>query len=294
MLSIPKMYFLAVADTKSFSRAAEKLFVTQPAVSKQISLLEEELGFALFERTTRTVHLTSRGKIIYKVMREVQNIWEEAVGLARSTEENVYGELRVGLLHGWSIKRLNTKVFEVFQRKYPDVELVIEKHTYRTMTAKLLDGSLDIIFCPYEEISAIPTIQYWHAFTIPLIVLLSSTHPVALHAKTLDDFPEMDIFVMNKEASLVTQPLVERLIAESKWKFHVKQYPNFESILLSVERNQGCAMTSLASSACDSQAYKYYLAGTDLKVECAWNIQTSRSSTRAFLSEICRDPLLAK
>ena len=286
MFAIPEIYFLAVADTKNFSRASEKLFVSQPAVSKQISILEEELGFSLFERTTRMVRLTPKGKIIYKAIKDAQKIWDEAINLARSIKEHIQGHLRIGLLYGWSMSRLNTTAFGTFQQKYPDVELVIEKHTYREMTAMLLNGSLDLIFCPKGEVSNIPNIRYCHAFKTPLIVLLSSTHPVAAYAKTLDDFAGMDILAMNWEASLITGTLVEQLISENKWKFQIRTYPNFESILVAVERHQGCAITCLCSGACESSNFKYYLTEADLQIECAWNIETLKSAALAFLSEV--------
>lgn len=63
-------YFLTVADTLSFSKAAAALFVSQPAVSKQVSLLEEELGLTLFDRTRQGVFLTEAGRLFSELFRD--------------------------------------------------------------------------------------------------------------------------------------------------------------------------------------------------------------------------------
>jgi DNA-binding transcriptional LysR family regulator len=184
------------------------------------------------------------------------------------------------------MNRLKTMAFENFQRRYPNVELVIEKHTYCKLTAKLLDGSLDIIFSNAEELKNQPSIQYCYAFNNPLVVLLSSTHPVALYAKTINDFPEMDVYVMDKEASMATETIIKRLVDGKNWKWNIKPYPNYESILLAVERNLGCAVTCLSSDACDSSKIKYYLTGDVLQVVCAWNANAYNEVVQAFISII--------
>jgi DNA-binding transcriptional LysR family regulator len=178
MIGITESFFLAVAETKNFSQAAEKLFVTQPAVSKHILMLEKELGFLLFERTTRTVRLTPQGKIIYDVLKNSRYAWEEAITAARSIKSDLQGYLRIGMLYGWSVHRLNIPGLKNFQRKYPGVEVAIEKYTYCEMTKKLLNKSLDVIFTIATEVESEPNIQYCHALTNSLILLLSAILPV--------------------------------------------------------------------------------------------------------------------
>ena len=89
-------YFAAVAEDLHFSRAAERLHVSQPALSKQVRQLERELGFALFRRNRRGVGLTAAGEALLPTVKELLARWEEGLGAAveRATEESKL--LRVG------------------------------------------------------------------------------------------------------------------------------------------------------------------------------------------------------
>ncbi len=76
MFSTPYKYFFMVAKTENFHKASEELFVSQPAISKQIQLLEQTLGYTLFKRTTRNVRLTVEGRLLYHALQECNFIME--------------------------------------------------------------------------------------------------------------------------------------------------------------------------------------------------------------------------
>ncbi|HZO84445.1 MAG TPA: LysR family transcriptional regulator, partial [Verrucomicrobiae bacterium] len=89
-------YFIAAAEEENVSRAALKLHVSQPALSRQIRDLEDELGFLLLERTAKSVRLTDAGRVLLAEAREVIKRSEEAVAKARAIASGGGGELHVG------------------------------------------------------------------------------------------------------------------------------------------------------------------------------------------------------
>src|SRR5437870_5076913 len=89
-------YFIAVAEEENVSRAALKLHVSQPALSRQIRDLEDEIGFPLLERSAKSVHLTEAGRAFLPGAREVLQQAEQAVKTARAIAEGGSGELHVG------------------------------------------------------------------------------------------------------------------------------------------------------------------------------------------------------
>lgn len=99
-------YFLELAKTLSFTRAANNLFITQQTLSKQISNMEEDLGFLLFERTTKNVRLTKSGKDLYHFFRESTAELDRLVHFGRSSQLN----LGVGFLAGMSIVAIREKI----------------------------------------------------------------------------------------------------------------------------------------------------------------------------------------
>jgi DNA-binding transcriptional LysR family regulator len=126
------VYFARVAEMKSISRAAEELFVTQPAVSKQMKALEEELGSRLFDRLGKKVHLTRTGEALYahavKILRSV----DEAKAAVRGLSGECSGELVIGTSDHISLHRL-PDVLKSYIAAYPKVDLKLRCHRSETI-----------------------------------------------------------------------------------------------------------------------------------------------------------------
>lgn len=136
--------FIAVAEELHFGRAAEKLHVTQPALSQMIRSLERELGVMLFERTTRRVRLTASGEALLEPSRSIQTQLEGAKRIARAAQQGVVGRVRFGFggSSGYSILSLLAR--EVARRQ-PGIELVLRPQTYSGEAATAVrDGLLDL------------------------------------------------------------------------------------------------------------------------------------------------------
>src|SRR4051812_49013932 len=93
-------YFVAIAEERSFTRAAERLWVSQPGLSTQIRRLESEMGVQLFERHTRGVDLTDVGELLLERARTALAAAEVAGATGRDLEEGLVGNLRVGVATG--------------------------------------------------------------------------------------------------------------------------------------------------------------------------------------------------
>lgn len=113
-------YFLAVAEEKSFSRAAEKLHISQPPLSQQIMKLEAELGVRLFARTTRTFELTVAGKALMQEASDLLARMRMTVDTIRQIDRGEVGRLRVGIV-GSAMWGPIPSLLEEFQTKYPRV-----------------------------------------------------------------------------------------------------------------------------------------------------------------------------
>ena len=109
-------YFLAVADSGSFTRAAQKFYISQPAISRVISALERELGFPLFDRTNRRTTLTSAGK-------QSKQLIAAAVQAAQSINSDESGTIQLGLLSGLDFSSLILNLDERFARTYPNITM---------------------------------------------------------------------------------------------------------------------------------------------------------------------------
>lgn len=135
--------FIEVAERKSFSKSAESLKLTQPAVSKRIAALESELDSRLFDRVGRSVHLTEVGKVLLpsalKISSEVSRIESEIVSLGSV----VAGKLAIGAAEHVGLEKL-AKMLRAYKENYPDVELDVQFLNANDALTKIENGVLDL------------------------------------------------------------------------------------------------------------------------------------------------------
>jgi|KBSSwiStaDraftv2_1062776.scaffolds.fasta_scaffold341105_2 DNA-binding transcriptional LysR family regulator len=138
-------YFIGVAEALSFTKAARALRVAQPALSRQIHQLEEEVGVALFERTRRGTTLTAAGRAFLAESRSLLRQSEEAVRVAQRTGTDQAGSLDLGYV--WGL--FHTRVPEIvaqFRRHHPDVGVNLFDLTATEQASALASGRLDAGF----------------------------------------------------------------------------------------------------------------------------------------------------
>ena len=134
--------FLEVARLSSFSRAAEKRFRTQPAISSQIRALEEEVGARLLDRSGGKVSMTASGKLFLKYAEETIEARKAALTAIAETERVPRGEIIVGANEGTCLHIL-PEVFAHFKRQYPDVAVNIKRADYAKILESVIDNSVD-------------------------------------------------------------------------------------------------------------------------------------------------------
>jgi DNA-binding transcriptional LysR family regulator len=138
-------YFAVVAEELNFTRAAERLFVSQPALSKQIRMLERQLGAALFDRDRRTVRLTAVGESLLPHARTVLSAWE----VAQAAVEDAKTAERCALVIGMSTspgRGLLPALRARLVSRYPDARPVLRQVNWADPSAGLADGSSDVAF----------------------------------------------------------------------------------------------------------------------------------------------------
>ena len=138
-------YFVAAAETGSFTRAAERYFVSQTAITQQIRLLEETLGCRLFDRSTRPVCLTSAGKAFLLEARAILDRMTRAVDLVHDASIGMSGSLKVGYVCGYERSDLSVWI-QRFHRDNPNILISFYRGTTDVLAAGLLGGEYDLVF----------------------------------------------------------------------------------------------------------------------------------------------------
>ncbi|MEU7804537.1 LysR family transcriptional regulator [Micromonospora arborensis] len=138
-------YFVAIAEELSFTRAAERLFVSQPSLSRQIRQLEEELRSPLFQRTTRDVRLTPAGEALLPAARQLIDAWQTAQRTVRTVEAAAARHLRVGFT-ATGAGPLSTRAHAVFSQRYPEVSVEPKRFDWGGEVTALREGLVDVAF----------------------------------------------------------------------------------------------------------------------------------------------------
>jgi DNA-binding transcriptional LysR family regulator len=183
-------YFIAVAEERSVTRAAERLWLAQPGLSRQIRDLERELGAQLFERHARGVELTDVGERFLERARTAVAAVNSAGATVRDAEAGVVGTVRLGIVLGASW-HLTGSVLDEFARARPRVELTLLEGYGGTLWHELREGRIDALISPSGmEVSDVRTLRTLELGSEPWVVLAGQRHRLAatssLHASDLE------------------------------------------------------------------------------------------------------------
>lgn len=168
--------FLEVARLSSFSRAAEKRFRTQPAISSQIRALEEEIGAKLLDRSGGKVSITQAGKLFQKYAEDTLEARKAAITAIAETERVPRGEIIVGANEGTCLHIL-PEVFAHFKKQYPDVAVNIKRSDYGKILESVIDNSVDFGVVSLPVTDSRLTVVLIHRDE--LIIIAPPHHPLA-------------------------------------------------------------------------------------------------------------------
>ncbi|MER8960332.1 MULTISPECIES: LysR family transcriptional regulator [unclassified Mesorhizobium] len=172
--------FMAVAEELHFGRAAARLHISQPPLTKQIQQLEQAMGVRLLERTKRKVELTAAGRVFLDEVRAVLHQTEQAVELARKADRGETGHLAVGFIDA-AIYSVVPSVVQRFAKRYPEVELSLTDLRIPNQVRAVAERQLDIGFVHPPVVHEALRVE--SILVEPLIVALPETHRLASEAE---------------------------------------------------------------------------------------------------------------
>lgn len=236
-------YFIAVATNLSFTKTSEEMFVSQPAISRQISQLEKELGARLFTRNNQKTELTEVGKLYFdlfsKYKAELINTKVEADRILGKKK----GVIRVGFLEGWDLFKIIPSMMGRFNAVYPDTEVVINCCGVKELATSLMNDSLDIIVTMNNSVTMFREFAITDVAEIGKILIFSANHHLAGKKNlTLRSFSD-DVFIAPWE--IVDKMIIDAITSYTRpYGFipKLRFVKNHESTITSVRNNMGVAI----------------------------------------------------
>src|SRR5580704_14581677 len=171
-------YFLVVAESLSFTKASAQLRIAQPALSRQVQALEDEIGVDLMKRSPRGVTLTAEGKLFLEEARELLKRAEASVEKVRALARGQYGDLHIGYSPSPTVEIL-PPALAAFQKAFPHVNVLLHDASQRELAEGLQNGTLELAITLGTTNLQIEGIEFEVLHSYPLSVALARMHPLA-------------------------------------------------------------------------------------------------------------------
>jgi len=201
-------YFVAVGEALSFTKASAQLRVAQPALSRQVQDLEDEIGVDLLKRSPRGVTLTAEGKLFLEEVRSILKQTDESVENVRALARGQYGELHIGY-SAMPTAGILPPALAAFQKAFPRVNVVLHDLTHGEPMEELQSGALHLALMPQSAALQSAGMVFEVVRSYPFYVAMSVAHRLA---------------------RLKTIPL-EKIAAEPLLALRRKQYPGYYEVL---------------------------------------------------------------
>ncbi len=270
--------FLAVAEHASFSEAAQRLHLTQPAISKRIASLEQQLDCKLFDRIGRHIHLTEAGQALLPNARKIlQDIREAQQQISDLRDREVSGRLNMGISHHVGLHR-RPPVLREYARRFPEGQLDIDFMDSEQAHQLILHGEMDlavITLAPSKE-AQLSFIPVWED---PLLVTVAQDHPLASQkGVSLEELAKYT--ALPPGLNTYTGQIIKNLFDAAGLKMEVGMATNYlETIKVMVSIGLGWSI--LPTSMLDDSVCKLELRGHHLSRTLGCVHHRSRSLSRA-------------
>ncbi len=270
--------FIEVADKRSFSRSAETLHLTQPAVSKRIAALETELSARLFDRVGRSVHLTEAGNVLLPSARQISAELDRIEEVICNLGKSVTGKLSIGTSPHIGVTYL-APVLKHFRVQYPDVEMDIEFNNSVKVLEDVENGIFEMGLCALHTPVG-PKLREIDIWQDDMSIVVARDHPLA-EEENVDLELLMKCPAVLPPAPFASRALIDQALATKNAKANVNlEVSDFDTLCMMVKIGLGWGI--LPNALCnDSGLYVVKLAGVNLKRRVSLVRHQDRTLSRA-------------
>ena len=232
--------FLEAAECLNFTEAANNLNLSQPALSRQIAALEQELGFQLFLRIKKRVFLSEAGKIYFEGLRKISDSYAELISEVDRVNAAATGVLNIGYLEDRSISPRCSDAIALLTQEHPDISITVEQYRLKELISKIEAQQIDIAFTLEFDIGRYPEIAHKTIEKTKNYLVIPIDHPKASKkGLSLADFADETYVTLSPDES---SDIVERLTEscqEAGFTPKLKFAPTLRSLVLWVEAGLG-------------------------------------------------------
>lgn len=281
--------FLEVAKQKSFSKAANALYISQPTITKWVKHLESQLDMELFDRGSRHVELTQAGSILLAELPRLQEEFLAITQRAREASAHKEKSIRIGALYGFNFEALLQTHIKSFEAAYPDVKIDLNIYNFSEMQEEA--EGLDILLSTSYELEGLQGIRQSNIDKIDLYLAVSKQHPLAARESvTIEDIKDETFLIFSAQTSPTAVRHIKEAFGRRSISIDFLTVDNIPSQMLKISMNKGVAITNrYVVHGFEEKICLLRLADFDLSLYrvCAWRERQHSKALRNLCRQLC-------
>jgi DNA-binding transcriptional LysR family regulator len=286
MTDLQILYALSLAETRSFSEVARRLYVAQPAISKQIAALEKEIDVQIFTRTKRSVYITDCGQIMIDAFKMMRDVYERSLQEVRRMQCEPAQSLRLSFLHGLDIGDAIESAMRNFKEEYPQISISVSYKSHAEQNKLLQEGDIDVIVTLKQEAIMHSDFDCLDLCRYENVIAVYKNHPLAAKDQlTAEELRHETLMVATPEGARGFAQYIEALQQKFGISPSAIQYlPDIESLFINVEAGFGIAYLSKSPRLASNASLKLFrVDDAQQEIVAAWNKGESNTAVQIFL-----------
>lgn len=278
-------YFLKLAEVLNYTEAAKQLYISQPALTKQIKALEKSLALPLFNRDHHTVTLTPAGTFLAQKWAPLVRHLQRSVEVAQTFTTAVSGTLKIGTTDSFAISADLAPIIQQFQHHYPQVTLQLGSYSFRTIHTKFNANELDIVLVPSFEQPNYPHANQQFFKQIKLGLAIPRTFPIAkMPQPTLADCRSYPMVVMSPEQTPNGIANITNLCHKYGFAPNIVQYvANSNSLIMAVENGIGFTICDSQIKSPNIKFFPFSEQDQDCTIDALWHSKNTKPAIQGFV-----------
>ena len=281
--------FLAASECLSFTKAAQRMYLSQPGLSRQIAAMEREMGIELFKRERNTIQLTASGTICAEYFTRIIYDYEKMLKEAFDAQSGQQESLIIGGLEGQLVGECYENALLYFWSNYPSLKIKMSYYNVSELCKALVAGDVDIGVMPEAEAERLPGIVFKRSRMEKCCLVVPRNHPKANQENpTLQDFQDETFLLLAESDSDVIAGQHRQICKAAGFTPKQRIVPTYGTLVMLLEMGVGISVLNVWHSLRNSPQLKFlYLPDVGYQVEAvAWHRDNKNPNIPIFLSRI--------
>ncbi len=279
-------YFLAAAHCLNFTKAANLVCITQPSLSKQIAILESEIGVKLFDRSNRALRLTPAGKFMLGECENILTNLDEIVEQTRLIGRQSRDSFSIGCIESIYIGETAEKILKKFTGRFSKIDMFLERCNFEELRTKLLEGTIDIAFTLSFHLQKMKDLSYVELEERSSQLTISVDHPLAQkEAISFQDLKGETILFLEEAKQLnLHQDILDKCESVG-FTPDIRYVPTNETVLSYLDLNMGVTFYDKSVGINRIGRLKFFPTslGADFSLVCVWMKKNPNPLVRDFI-----------